>query len=157
MRGNIAQLSHYQLLTKNYQPWSFLRPMYIWCTLILIIFLFTQLDALRELHNEELHDLYSSPCTIIMIKSRTIRWPGYVARIGRPGRHIGVLLGKPEGKRPPERHRCRWEDNPSGHSPYVTSSLTRGWATLTNCPAYNISTRTAQKISFFCCCLRVVF
>jgi hypothetical protein len=36
----------------------------------------------RKLHNEELHDLYTSPNTIGMIKSRKMRWAGYVARMG---------------------------------------------------------------------------
>jgi hypothetical protein len=30
----------------------------------------------RKLHNEELHNLYSSPRTIRMVKSRGIRWQG---------------------------------------------------------------------------------
>jgi hypothetical protein len=33
----------------------------------------------RKLHNEELHNLYSSPSVIIMIKSRRMRWAGHVA------------------------------------------------------------------------------
>jgi hypothetical protein len=32
-----------------------------------------------KLHNEELHDLYSSPNIIIMVKSRRMRWAGRVA------------------------------------------------------------------------------
>jgi hypothetical protein len=36
----------------------------------------------RKLHNEELRDLYSSPSTIRIIKSRGMRWAGHVARIG---------------------------------------------------------------------------
>jgi hypothetical protein len=32
----------------------------------------------RKLHNEELHNLYSSPNIIRMIKSRRMRWPGHV-------------------------------------------------------------------------------
>jgi hypothetical protein len=36
----------------------------------------------RKLHNEELHNLYSSPCIIRMIKSRMVRWARYVARMG---------------------------------------------------------------------------
>jgi hypothetical protein len=43
----------------------------------------------RKLHNEELHNLYSSPSTIRMIKSRRMRLIGHVARIGRRGIHIG--------------------------------------------------------------------
>jgi hypothetical protein len=30
----------------------------------------------RKLHNEELHDLYSSPSIIRMIKARRMRWAG---------------------------------------------------------------------------------
>jgi hypothetical protein len=36
-------------------------------------------DEWRKLHNEELHDLYSSPSIIRIIKSRRIRWAGHVA------------------------------------------------------------------------------
>jgi hypothetical protein len=36
----------------------------------------------RKLHNEELHNLYSSPSIMRMIKSRRIRWVEYVARMG---------------------------------------------------------------------------
>jgi hypothetical protein len=43
----------------------------------------------RKLHNVELHILYSSPNTIRMIKSRRMRWAGYVARMGRRGIDIG--------------------------------------------------------------------
>jgi hypothetical protein len=43
----------------------------------------------RKLHNEELHNLYSSPSIIRVIKSRRMRCAGHVARIGRRGMHIG--------------------------------------------------------------------
>jgi hypothetical protein len=36
----------------------------------------------RKLHNEELHDLYSSSSIIRMMKSRRMRWAGHVAQIG---------------------------------------------------------------------------
>ena len=36
----------------------------------------------RRLHNEELSDLYSSPNIVRVIKSRRMRWAGYVARMG---------------------------------------------------------------------------
>jgi hypothetical protein len=38
-----------------------------------------------KLHNKELHDLYSSPSIIRIIKSRKMRWSGHVARMGRRG------------------------------------------------------------------------
>jgi hypothetical protein len=46
-----------------------------------------------------------------MIKSRRMRWAGHVARIGERRGVYRVLVGKPEGKRPPGRSRRRWEDN----------------------------------------------
>jgi len=61
----------------------------------------------RKLHNDELNDLYCSPNIVRVIKSRRMRWVGHVACMGE-GR---VLMGKPEGKRPLVRPRCRWEDN----------------------------------------------
>jgi hypothetical protein len=36
----------------------------------------------RKLHNEELYNLYCSPSIIRMIKSRRMRWPGHVTRMG---------------------------------------------------------------------------
>jgi hypothetical protein len=39
-------------------------------------------EELRKLHNKELHDLYSSPSIIRIIKSRRMRWAGHVARMG---------------------------------------------------------------------------
>jgi hypothetical protein len=54
----------------------------------------------RKLHNEELHNLYSSPNRIRMIKSRGMRWAGHVARMGETRNAYMILVGKPEGKRP---------------------------------------------------------
>jgi hypothetical protein len=42
----------------------------------------------RKLRNDELHNLYSSPNVIRMMKSRKIRWAGHVARMGRRAMHI---------------------------------------------------------------------
>jgi hypothetical protein len=43
----------------------------------------------RKLHNEELHNLYSSPNIIRMIMSRRMIWVGHVARMGRRGMYMG--------------------------------------------------------------------
>jgi hypothetical protein len=58
----------------------------------------------------ELHNLYSSPDFIRQIKSRKMRWAGHVARMGEGREVYRVLVGKPEGKRPLERSRRRWEN-----------------------------------------------
>jgi transcription termination factor 2 len=64
----------------------------------------------RKLHNEELHNLYSSPSIIRIIKSRRMRWAGHVARMEKRNVYR-LLVGKPEGKRPLGRPRRRWRDN----------------------------------------------
>jgi hypothetical protein len=53
----------------------------------------------RNLHNEELHDLYSSPSEIRMIKSKKMRWSGQVARMGEKRNVYRLLVRKPEGRR----------------------------------------------------------
>jgi hypothetical protein len=47
----------------------------------------------RKLHNEELHDLYSSPSIIRIIKSRRMRWAGHVARMGAKRNEYMLLVG----------------------------------------------------------------
>jgi hypothetical protein len=59
----------------------------------------------------ELRDLYSLPSIIRIIKSRRMRWVGHVARMGEKRNAYRLLVGKPEGKRPLGRPRCRWVDN----------------------------------------------
>jgi hypothetical protein len=54
--------------------------------------------------------LYSSPDIIRQIKSRRMRWAGHVARMGEGRNVYRVLVGKPKGKRPFGRLRCRWEN-----------------------------------------------
>jgi hypothetical protein len=65
----------------------------------------------RKLHNEELHNLYSSPSIIRVIKSRRMRWAGHIALMVKKMNAYRILVGKPEGKRPLGRPRHRWVDN----------------------------------------------
>jgi hypothetical protein len=65
----------------------------------------------RKLHNGELHNLYSSPNIICMIKSRRMRCAGYVVYMEEMRNAYTVLVGKPEGMKPLRRPRHRWEDN----------------------------------------------
>jgi hypothetical protein len=64
----------------------------------------------RKLDNEKLHDLYSTPNIVRVMKSSRVRWAGHVACMGERRVHR-ILVGKPEGKRQLGRPRCRCEDN----------------------------------------------
>jgi hypothetical protein len=55
------------------------------------------------LHNDELHNLYSSPNIVRVIKSRRMRWVGHVARMGEGRSVYRVLVGGP-------KVRDHWED-----------------------------------------------
>jgi hypothetical protein len=59
----------------------------------------------------KLHSLYYSPNIIRVIELRRMRWTGHVARMGEGRDVYRVLDGRPEGKRPLERPRRRWEVN----------------------------------------------
>jgi hypothetical protein len=58
----------------------------------------------RKLHNEKLHNLYSSLNIIRQMKSKRMRWVRYVPCMGE---------GKPKGKKPLGRQKHRWDQN--GH------------------------------------------
>jgi hypothetical protein len=64
-------------------------------------------EVWRKRHNEELHDLYSPPCIVRVIKSRRMRRAEHVARMGEGRGVYRVLVRKPERKRPLGRPRCR--------------------------------------------------
>ena len=53
-----------------------------------------------KLHSVEFDDHYSTPNIILVIISRKLRWAGHVACMGGRSGAYGVLVGKPEGKRP---------------------------------------------------------
>jgi hypothetical protein len=65
----------------------------------------------RKLHNDELHNLHSSPNIVRVIKLRRMRWAGHVACLEEGRGVYRVLDGRPKGKRPLGKPRCRWEDN----------------------------------------------
>jgi hypothetical protein len=64
----------------------------------------------RRLHNEELHNLHTSPNVINVIRSRRMRWVGQVARLEKRNA-CNTFVGEPEGKRPLGRTGRRWKDN----------------------------------------------
>jgi hypothetical protein len=41
-----------------------------------------RVEGFRKLHNEKLHNLYSSANIIRMIKTRKVRWAGHAERLG---------------------------------------------------------------------------
>jgi hypothetical protein len=65
----------------------------------------------RKLHNDEVHNLYSSPNIVRVIKSRRMKWARHVARMGEGRGVYRVLVGRPEGKRPLGRPKHQLEDN----------------------------------------------
>jgi hypothetical protein len=56
----------------------------------------------RKLHNDELHNLYSTPNIVGVIKSRRMRGAGHVVRMAEGRGIYRVLVGRPEYKRPLE-------------------------------------------------------
>jgi hypothetical protein len=62
------------------------------------------------LHNEELHNLYTSPDVIRVVISRRMRWVGHVESMGEMKNVYKILVRKPEEKRPLRRCRHRLEN-----------------------------------------------
>ena len=55
--------------------------------------------------------MYRSPNIVRVIKSRRLRWAGYVAKMEEGRNAFRILTGKSTGKRPLGRRGCTWEDN----------------------------------------------
>ena len=55
--------------------------------------------------------MYRSPNIVRMIKSRRLRWSGHISRNEEGRSAFKILTGKPAGKRPLGKPRCRWADN----------------------------------------------
>jgi hypothetical protein len=70
-----------------------------------------KMDRGKKLRIDELHNLYSSPNIVRVIKSRGMRWAGNVARMEERGGVYRVLVGRPGGERPLGRRLRRQEDN----------------------------------------------
>jgi hypothetical protein len=68
----------------------------------------------RKLHNGELHDLYSLPNIVRVIKSRRMVWVRHVARLGRKEAFIGFWWGN-------QKERGHWGD------PGLDGSIILGW------------------------------
>jgi hypothetical protein len=54
---------------------------------------------------------YGSPIIVRVTKSRRMRWAGHVARMGERRGVYRVLVRRPEGEKPLQRPKRRWEDN----------------------------------------------
>jgi hypothetical protein len=59
----------------------------------------------------ELHNLYSSPYIVRMVKSRRMRWVGHVAHIEKMRNADTILDRKSEGKKPLRKSKCGWDNN----------------------------------------------
>jgi hypothetical protein len=52
----------------------------------------------RKLHNDELHNVYSSSSVMRMVKSRRMGWEGHIARKERKLVHVGYLWESQKGR-----------------------------------------------------------
>jgi hypothetical protein len=68
-------------------------------------------EGRRKLHNEELHNLYSSPNIIRVFRIRRMKLEGHVARMSVMRNAYKYLVGKPEGKRTLGKPGHTWDDN----------------------------------------------
>jgi hypothetical protein len=64
----------------------------------------------RKMHNKVLLYLYSLPSIIRIMQPRRMRLTVHVARMGEKRNAYRLLVGKPEGRTPLGRPKCRWVD-----------------------------------------------
>jgi hypothetical protein len=64
----------------------------------------------RRLHNEELHNLYTSPNIIMVMRSRRMCWYDLVVHVEEMRNAYEILFRSPDGKRPLRISRLRWKD-----------------------------------------------
>jgi len=57
-----------------------------------------EVEGCRKLHNEELHNFYSSPNIIRVIKSGSMKWTMHAAHMRETRNAYTILIGKPEGR-----------------------------------------------------------
>jgi hypothetical protein len=62
-------------------------------------------------HNEELHNFFSSQNIIKMIQLKRMKWVEDAPCMGKTINVCIILVGKPDRKRPLERYRHRQKDN----------------------------------------------
>jgi len=67
-------------------------------------------------HNDELHNLYSSPNSIRVLKSRRMRWDNARGMFeGQVKKAYSVLVGKLQRRGPLGRPRRKWEKTENVH------------------------------------------
>jgi hypothetical protein len=66
------------------------------------------------MHNEDLHNLYSSQNIIRMIKSRRMKWARHIACMRDYRNVYRIFVRNPEGKRTLERSTRRWDNTKMG-------------------------------------------
>jgi len=64
-----------------------------------------------RLHCDQIHDFYTPPAVVLMIKSRRMRRAGHVACMADKSGVYRFSVGKPGERKLLGRLRCRWENN----------------------------------------------
>jgi hypothetical protein len=118
---NISLVHHFllrNLISYSFPKYCNLPPILIFCYGYICRIFGPKSDEVtgewRKLHKEELHNLYSSPYIVRVIKSKRMRWAGHVARMGRKEACIVFWWVNP-------RERDHWGD------PGLDGRIILGW------------------------------